>query len=303
MTNPTISQSQKRFEESLASLFCPSLDSKASFLFLKSSSDVGVERNGGRNGARLGPQSLLSSFRKLNINKAWSKEKIFELEVASEQLERKDFKQAQSHESENILKALKSQPHAKICHLGGGHDHIYPLLMALDQLYKKIIVINIDAHADTRMDTDPHSGNPFRLFDSNHKSEFKLYQIGLHAFANSSSTLSPMAKSAMKVIWRDEINEVKLQNLFKEIEQEITEHTAVIFSLDADALAGQEVPGVSAVNPQGLSVDELKMIWKKYSDLKLTHPPLLGLYELNPVYDSLSMLSMRVLSSFLYQTI
>ena len=303
MTNPTISQSQKRFEESLASLFCPSLDSKASFLFLKSSTDVGVERNGGRNGARLGPQSLLSSFKKLNINKTWSKEKIVEIEVASEQLERQDFRQAQTFESENILKALKLQSHAKICHLGGGHDHIYPLLMSLGNLYKKIIVLNVDAHADTRSDADPHSGNPFRLFDSLHKIEFKLYQIGLHAFANSSSTLDPMAHSEMKIIWRDEINEVKLQNLFKEIEQEITEQTAVVFSLDADALAGQEVPGVSAVNPQGLSVNELKIIWKKYSELKFNHPFILGLYETNPVYDSVSMLSMRVLSSFLYQTI
>ncbi len=303
MTNPTISQSQKRFDESLGSLFGHPQDSKVSFLFLKSSTDVGVERNGGRNGARLGPQSLLSSFKKLNLNKNWTHQQIVEHEVANEKLEREDFGSAQIQESEKILKSLKSHPSARVCHLGGGHDHVYPLLEALAEMYKKIIVINIDAHADTRCDLEAHSGNPFRLFDSLNKTEFKLYQIGLHAFANSSSTLAPLTHGSMKIIWRDDLNEVILQNLFKEIQHEVSEQTAVVFSLDADALAGQEVPGVSAVNPQGLSLNELKMIWKKYSELKLHHSPVMGIYELNPVYDSVSMLSMRVLSSFLYQTL
>jgi arginase family enzyme len=112
-----------------------------------------------------------------------------------------------------------------------------------------------------------------------------------------------LTHGSMKIIWRDDLNEVILQNLFKEIQHEVSDQTAVVFSLDADALAGQEVPGVSAVNPQGLSLNELKMIWKKYSELKLHHPALMGIYELNPVYDSVSMLSMRVMSSFLYQTL
>jgi arginase family enzyme len=80
----------------------------------------------------------------------------------------------------------------------------------------------------------------------------------------------------------------------------MNEDTVVLFSLDADALSGSEVPGVSAVNGNGLSREDLVRIWAKYAELPLSHPKMMGIYELNPVYDSLSMSSMRLLGTFVY---
>jgi formiminoglutamase len=51
-----------------------------------------------------------------------------------------------------------------IIHLGGGHDHVYPLLKAIETKYKKIIILNIDPHCDTRESEHNHSGTPFRQF-------------------------------------------------------------------------------------------------------------------------------------------
>ncbi|MFP5387174.1 MAG: hypothetical protein ACLGHN_13935, partial [Bacteriovoracia bacterium] len=65
MTKPSNSQSLKRFQESLGHLFS-SDTGKKKCLILKSSSDIGVIRNGGRNGARFAPQSFLSTFKKFS---------------------------------------------------------------------------------------------------------------------------------------------------------------------------------------------------------------------------------------------
>lgn len=303
MTKQPISQSQKRIQDSLSSLFLPEGSDKCDFLFLKSSTDVGVQRNGGRNGARLAPQSFLSYFKRLNKKPSLEQLKLREVEVSSEADELTDFHVSQRKEAARIETALKSSPAAGICHIGGGHDHIFPLLSALGKSHKKIIVINIDAHADTRTDTDFHSGTPFRQFATEFQGEFSLYQVGLLEFANSTSTLSPLPRGISKILWKHELIEAeKVQSFFTEIRAKIDTDTVVVFSLDADALNGAEMPGVSAVNGDGLSRAELGNIWNLYQSLGFSHRPVIGFYELNPVYDTLSMISMRTLATFLFET-
>ncbi len=301
MTKQPITQSQKRLQDSLASLFLPEAPVPCDFVFLKSSSDIGVQRNGGRNGARLAPQSFLSYFKKLNIKPSLVNKKFQEIEMSCEAEEKSDFHQAQKLEAKRIHLKLKTLESSFICHIGGGHDHIYPLLTALALDYKRVIVINIDAHADTRIDTEFHSGTPFRQFDHEAQVEFRLFQIGLHEFANSASTLSPLKKGNCQILWRQEASDSqKVSDFFKTISDQINPNSAVIFSLDADALNASDMPGVSAVNGNGLSRAELKTIWDNYQQLPLPHKPIMGLYELNPVYDTLSMVSMRTLATFLY---
>lgn len=304
MTKQPITQSQKRSQDSLGTLFLPEEASKCDFLFLKSSSDVGVERNGGRNGACYGPQSFLAYFKKLNKKPSLEKTSFKEIEVSNMPEEKSDFHLSQKKEMSRIESALKTHPNSSICHLGGGHDHVYPLLSALGNKYAKVIVINIDAHADTRTDPEFHSGTPFRQFAQEYAGEFSLYQVGLLEFANSSSTLSDLPRGMSKILWRNELfDQNKVDVFFHEIKQKVDPQTVVVFSLDADALNGAEMPGVSAVNGHGLSRMELTQIWNFYCRLGFTHKPVMGLYELNPVYDSLSMLSMRTLGSFLFETL
>lgn len=300
MTKPSITQSQKRFNESMGPLFMSSGMEKE-LLLLKSSSDVGVMRNAGRNGAKHAPQSFLSFFKKLTQDQITKSFALIEKEVASSDEEIRDFESSQTKQSERIEQSLKSHPKARICHLGGGHDHIYPLLCALSQNKKHVVVINIDAHADTRTDDKAHSGTPFRQFAEHFTGQFDLYQVGLHPFANSLSTLTPLAKGKMSILWRSELS--KMNEFFAVIKSTITKDTLVVFSIDADGLDGSAIPGVSAVNPWGLSMEELMDLWKQYLGLNFSHAPIMGLYELNPVYDSLSMLSMRRMAAFVYETL
>ncbi len=301
MTKPAFTQSQKRFQESLSPLFSPA--SSRTCLFIKSSSDQGVIRNGGRNGARYAPQSLMATFKRFTQDNQIKDFSFAEAEVADPQDEINDFHGSQERQSERIKSLLDQHQSASIIHIGGGHDHVYPLLKAASQGYSKVVVLNIDAHADTRTDEEHHSGTPFRQFAEAFSGEFSLYQIGLHHFANSFSTLSPLKSGKQIVLWRNEINSASLDQFFKQMEVDIDKETRVFFSLDADALNGYEIPGVSAVNPNGLSLLELRDLWARFKKLPISHPSIMGIYELNPVYDSLASVSMRTIGSFIFESI
>jgi formiminoglutamase len=302
MTKNSISQSQKRFNESVAKLF----DSERTgplTLFLTSSSDQGVIRNGGRNGSRFAPQSLLSTLKKFTLTEEMANLAFREVEVSDQLLELVDFKKAQEEEARKIYDQIRNHPKSPLYHIGGGHDHVYPLLKALSHIYPKIIVINIDAHADTRTDDDPNSGTPFRQFCVERGENFSLLQIGLNPFANSFSTLSNLECSTQKIIWRKELTKEKVSEQLKTIRNLIDEKTAVIFSIDADALSGSEVPGVSAVNPNGISLQELQEIWTAFRGIGIHHPAVVGIYELNPIYDSISSISMKTLATFIFESL
>lgn len=294
MTKPSITQSQKRSLESLSAKFTPTegTNQASEFIFIKSSSDIGVIRNGGRNGARFAPQSFLAAFKRLTQDEYSSRFAFKEIEVSNIEEEKADFHSAQLLEAQRIKGAVKTN--SWVCHLGGGHDHVFPLLMAISENKKKVIVINIDAHADTRDDETFHSGTPFRQFSRDFSGDFHLFQVGLHPFANSKSTL---AEIKMNILWRNDLS--RLLVFFNSIKQMIDSETAVIFSLDADALDGSIIPAVSAVNGNGLSIRELEEIWKGYLAI-VPHAPIMGIYELNPVYDTLSVMSMRAMASFVF---
>lgn len=91
----------------------------------------------GRNGARFAPQSFLSVFKKLSVTEGNRGYTFFEQEVALPLEECEDFPKAQNQQAQRILKVLKAHPHSRVCHLGGGHDHIYPLTMASLNLLRK----------------------------------------------------------------------------------------------------------------------------------------------------------------------
>jgi formiminoglutamase len=301
MTKSTITQSQKRFEESVGKLFTLSDSNLHQCVFITSSTDIGVVRNGGRNGARLAPQAFLSTLKKFTLVEKLMNYRFINTEVSNPKEEEKDFKHAQKQEAERITEVIQSNPSSTFIHIGGGHDHIYPLMRALSDTFQKLVVINIDAHADTRTDPENHSGTPFRQFGDEFPGKLKLFQIGLNSFANSFSTLEPIGETKMNVLWINQLNPENLKNLFHTIQAEIDEATAVIFSLDTDALNGGIMPGVSAVNPLGLNLPQLCEIWGYYKNLKISHRPIVGIYELNPVYDTLAGLSMRTIGSFVFE--
>lgn len=273
----------------------------ADILFFKASSDIGAIRNMGRRGSNFSPEALLSIVKKLCVH---TKETWSDIEIADPDLESSDFNQAQNLYSEKLSAFMENYKKAtKFISLGGGHDHIYPFLKAINTKTLKIKVINIDAHLDTRTDTFFNSGTPFRQFANDKEGFFELIQIGIHDFANSKSTMSELKETKEVVATYEDLSRLThhfTQNR-KLFERMIPyDHEALyVFSLDADALDAGIMEGVSAVNHRGLPyqfVEEL--LDYSLTVLKTRH---FGFYEYNPVYDNLSQKGARTLASLIYK--
>lgn len=295
MSNNLSTRDQERIINNKAEI------NSADILFLKFSSDIGTIRNLGRRGSMYAPEAILSVVKKLachNLLK-WS-----DIELSNLVLEKENFQKAQSSlatEIQNsILKAKRTQ---KFIYLGGGHDYIYPALKAINHFTKKLVVINLDAHLDTRTDTDPNSGTPFRQIANDFDGEIEIIQLGIHDFANSISTMSNLKKAKEVVATYEDVRfgtkDFTETDKFLARVIPFQDDTTYVFSLDADAMDSGIMEGVSAVNHRGLPYDFIEdVLLYMIDELKCQH---FGIFEYNPVYDNLSQKGARTLAALIYQ--
>lgn len=305
MNDPILTQLGKRKTSQLSPLFfdLASLDKAAlDSLFFLSSDDTGVWRNGGRRGARFAPEALLNQLKKFSIQAQHQNKKFGFFEVAKNETYDQNFSKAQEKSAKLMAQGLEkflNGPLKNIFHLGGGHDHIYPLLKALEEKFHSPIgVINIDAHTDTRTDELPHSGTPFRQFARQSKRAFKLVQVGIHQFANPLENFNGEIKNVMFAT-----SPHQYKRDIVELVESSPDEMIWVLSLDADALSSSIMEGVSAVNPDGLPPEQVKEIFKIYQEMTQKRgqkTAVYGIYEYNPVLDNLSQKGARFLSSLLY---
>ncbi len=273
------------------------ISKKTQLKILTASSDIGVVRNGGRRGSNFGPQAILSNLLKLASHQTENKFSIHEVGTSGFE---------QEAEINNILPFIKTGE--AILNLGGGHDHIFPFLCALNKSYKKITVINIDAHLDTRQDKTYHSGTPFRQFSEIMDGEFHLVQFGIHDFANPDSNFLPLKNGKMDIVSFQEIKNntsnfslSSIPILNKILQNNYSDDHAIIFSLDCDAIDSGVMEGVSAVNHHGLPlyiVEEILEYLTSTFRIKF-----FGIYEYNPIYDNLSEKGSKAIANLIYKLI
>ena len=277
-------------------------------VILSASSDLGVVINGGRRGTSFGPKAIINQLCKLQDHLEGS---IFHGELADRDSEAKNFFGHQESIKAKIVQTLLKGP-APLVHLGGGHDHILPLLKALHQVeahtQHQLAIINLDPHLDTRVDAIAHSGNPFRNFAQSCTETCRLWQIGTQDFANSSENYLGMEKLAMTSITMSTVIEegfLAQAKWWKMLIEDLSTFclrapTTLVLSLDADSIESSSMQGVSAPGPMGFSLREiLHMI----EDLKTlpTDRKVFGIYEYNPLYDNVSGTGARALAQLMYQ--
>jgi formiminoglutamase len=274
---------------------------KADILFLKFSSDIGTIRNSGRRGSLFAPEAILAIVKKLACHNLF---KWSDAEFADASLEKQDFPQSQKKLADDILLALKNHSRVqKFIYLGGGHDYVYPIAKAINQTTQKLVIINLDAHLDTRTDSAPNSGTPFRQIATDFKGELEIIQLGIHDFANSISTMSNLPNAKETVATYEDVrfgtkDFTKTEQFLKRIIP-FQKDTTYLFSLDADVLDSGIMEGVSAVNHRGLPYDFVEdVLLYSIDKLKCQH---FGIFEYNPVYDNLSQKGARTLAALIYQ--
>ena len=271
-----------------------------SALIFCSSSDIGVRKNLGRNGARFGPQCILNNLKKMQDHLPINEIGVIEVSDQSEELN--NFEKAQVEESEKIKTYLAETLVRKSVHLGGGHDHVYPLLRALEFSKKQIIILNFDAHCDTRVDDIRHSGTPFRDFDSLKPTQTFLLQIGVHHYSNSSSTLNDLTNIKQSLIYKKDLTDSELfHQVMKSLEKiKISNDAIFILSLDADGLSADEMEAVSAPNHNGFGQNLIRKVFSYLQQKYPTHQQIFGIYEYNPIMDNLSQKGSRIIAGLIY---
>ena len=205
-------------------------------------------------------------------------------EIAPEILEDKgDFEIEQYFEIAEITKTNlnRGQP---ILTLGGDHSITYPILRAINDTYGSVEILHIDAHSDLYeiFDGDRHShACPFaRIMEEGLAS--KLTQVGIR-------TLNDHQR---RQVAKFNVELIEMKNYKAE---ELPQFTKPLYlSLDLDALDPAYAPGVSHLEPGGLSIRELLHI------LQQINAPIVGadIVEYNPNRD-LSEITAMVAAKFL----
>ena len=212
---------------------------EANILFLNYSSDIGTIRNQGRRGSLYAPEAILNIVKKLSSHnlKKWTS-----VEIANPKDESENFENTQKKYIQKAIQTLaQTSLVEKVIYLGGGHDHIYPSVMAINESSKNVVVINLDAHLDTRTDAEANSGTPFRQLDRDFVGDLEIIQLGIHEYANSISTMSNLTHAKEVVATYEDVrfgtkDFTETEKFLKRIIP-FNKEATYVFSLDSDVLA------------------------------------------------------------------
>ncbi|MGE3920193.1 MAG: formimidoylglutamase, partial [Gammaproteobacteria bacterium] len=188
------------------------LKSSPSFVLLGFSSDAGIVRNLGRQGAKDGPDHLRQALGRLAIPIQFTApiHDIGNLICENDKLE-----EAQKNLGAVVDKLLKHGSSPII--FGGGHEIAWGHYQGIASAYpnKRLGIINFDAHFDLRpllASNKGTSGTPFRQIAEHRKSlnqSFDYLCIGIQPLANTQSLFETANELNVKMIFAEQINQLE----------------------------------------------------------------------------------------------
>lgn len=110
----------------------------------------------------------------------------------------------------------------------------------------------------------------------------------------------------MAILWRRQCDDpAHVAAFLQRLEVSLPPNARVVFSLDCDALMASDVEAVSAPNHDGLSLAFVRQLGFFYRDLcqRRGQAPLWGIYEYNPLYDTVSGRGARAIAGLMYDMI
>jgi formiminoglutamase len=247
--------------------------------------DEGVRRNHGRPGAAEAPREIRHFLYRLTT---WDTAHDLDLtlqpplDAGNVRIEG-TLEESQQALAEVVAGVL--QAGAVPIVLGGGHETAFGHFLGYGAAGGRLGIINIDAHLDVRPCTEGrgHSGSPFRqaLEHPLHPLEGTHYIcLGAQPSSVSRQHWLYARQHGCVVRWA---HEVERELLGEECERLAAEDCQVYVSIDADAVAMDTVPGVSAPNPLGLP-GSLVIDWARQAG-SLSQVSSLDLVEINPRID------------------
>jgi len=240
--------------------------------------DLGVARNGGRVGASEAPAEIRRMFYRLTpLGLGLPPGQVFDLGdlIVPETLEACAARQRE-------LVAALVRGGRRVIVLGGGNDIAWPDAAGLADVLPDPTAINIDAHFDVRADQPMNSGTPYRqLIASGAVRGSALYELGYQPQVNAAGYLAWLAQQGAHAI---DLEAWRAGGLLATFERVLVHPARAVFvGFDMDAVRGADAPGVSAVNPLGLTADEFVALWSRVGAEPRAR--VVDLSEVNPRHD------------------
>lgn len=251
--------------------------------------DLGVRLNNGRPGAREGPAAVRRVLSSFGADYDQQRQKPFDVAVYDAgdiQPAAGDDDDALRETHDRVTRALR-EIHAMgllpVC-VGGGHDLAFPAIRALAQhTGGPVGGVNIDPHLDVRETVG--SGMPFRTaIEGGHLDPTRFVEFGVGRFSNSRAHTEYLRERNAAIITVEKARDFKsaIPVAFDRAFPTGRAEPGFV-SLDLDVVDASAAPGVSAPNPDGLSVERVLQVVARAAE----HPAVrhFEIMELSPPHD------------------
>lgn len=296
-------KSTKEGDPRLGELAQSKLSPETDILIAGYPDDEGIQINGGRPGAALGPDKIRQHFYKMTPT-AWNTNAPSFYDFGN--LPRVS-ELAQRHQT--VLTTIETQLSKghRWAGLGGGNDYAYAegagFLKSLKKTKHKPLVINFDAHLDVRPTTQGlSSGTPFyRLLSDTSLGEFDFVELGVQAHCNSRAHFEwARAKQATVLT----LEELLIENNFvrttlQALAPLILSPRPTYLSIDIDSFSSAYAPGCSQSWATGFLPNEFMTLFQIL--LQRLDVRCLGIFEVSPpldIDDRTSKLAAQLLHSY-----
>lgn len=240
-------------------------------------SDRGVQLNGGRPGAALGPAAVRNAFYRMTPGSAGAKFYKRVVDIGDVQVTG-DVAADQDLLAATVAPYLES---GVICVIiGGGHETAYGHYLAYVANDVAPRIINWDAHADVRapVEGQPTSGSSFYLALNHETHPTPNYTAaGLLPHSVSASHVKLLHGPRCSHLWRAEVDGVAIDEVYSE------SSGPTMVSFDLDAVDQAFAPGVSAPAVGGL--DTKTWFHAAYGAGLSNFVSSIDVCELNPTHD------------------
>lgn len=253
--------------------------------------DEGIKRNGGRIGAKEGPDQIRHWLFRMTPPSNLSHSPICDLGNL-------EFSNEESLESRHEKASLELEKQLKKNALGltfgGGHDYGYPDGKAFLNSFKdtKPLIINFDAHLDVRnLERGVTSGTPFFRLRSEFD-DFEMVQVGIQSQCNSKEHLSWCLEKGIGVLFLNDFygKADSLKEIFERTwKHHVSKDRPAFISIDIDGFSSAFAPGCSQSWPTGIEPREFFELFDWL--LNQLDVRLVSIYEVAPSLDVQSVTS------------
>jgi formiminoglutamase len=234
----------------------PEKTAPITFALLGFKCDEGVQRDLGRSGASEGPTSIRHRLAKLPMQKS----NIHCYDVGNITCLDHDLEASQLALAEVVN--LLIQHHVRPIVIGGGHELAFGQYLGIAKTIspqKKLGIINFDPHFDIHPLHPSNRGSTNTVFyqiakeHSDTHRQFDYNCIGIQHAGNIRDSFELAKQFNVKYMLADHLHQGLQEKCFDFTDRIIDENDFVYMSLSCDVISPAFAPGVSAIQPLGLS--------------------------------------------------